>query len=183
VPFKFDEAEWRAALSTEHLTDDLLACLNAAQLARRQFREIARVAGLIIPGFPGQARSNRQLQASSELFYDVFSEFDPDNLLLDQAKRQVLEKQLEFARLAAALGRLSSTRIRLVDLPNLSPFAFPLWVDSLREQLSTEKLADRLSRMLVTLEAEAGVPDPAEGLSEHRKPKSTRSPRKARTPA
>jgi ATP-dependent Lhr-like helicase len=158
TPFRFDEARWREALSTERLAEDLLACLNAAQLARRQFRDIARVAGLIIPGFPGQARSNRQLQASSELFYDVFSEFDPENLLLDQARRQVLEKQLEFGRLAGALGRLVGTTLRLKDLAHLSPFAFPLWVDSLREQLSTERWTDRLSRMLVTLEAEAGEP-------------------------
>lgn len=158
TPFRFDEAQWRSALSTEHLAEDMLACLNAAQLARRQFREIARVAGLIIPGFPGQARSNRHLQASSELFYDVFSEFDPENLLLDQARRQVLEKQLEFGRLAGAIDRLGSTTFRLKDLAHLSPFAFPLWVDSLREQLSTEKWTDRLARMLVTLEAEADGP-------------------------
>jgi ATP-dependent Lhr-like helicase len=158
TPFRFDEAQWRAALSTERLAEDLLACLNAAQLARRQFRDIARVAGLIIPGFPGQARSNRQLQASSELFYDVFSEFDPENLLLDQARRQVLEKQLEFSRLAGALGRLTGMKLTVKDLAHLSPFAFPLWVDSLREQLSTEKWTDRLSRMLVTLEAQADEP-------------------------
>lgn len=176
TPFRFTEQQWRAALTTDHLTDDLLACLNAAQLARRQFREIARVAGLIIPGFPGQARSNRHLQATSELFYDVFSEFDPDNLLLDQARRQVLEKQLEFARLAAALSRLTDTTLRLKDLTHLSPFAFPLWVDSLREQLSTEKWTDRLSRMLITLEAEAGVPARS-------KPAYTKRKRKARTPA
>jgi len=155
TPFRFDEARWRGALATTSLAEDLLACLNAAQLARRQFREVARVAGLIIPGFPGQGRSNRHLQASSELFYDVFSEYDPGNLLLDQARREVLEKQLEFRRLTVALRRLADARFTVNDLPCLSPFAFPLWVDSLREQLTTEKWTDRLSRMLVTLEARA----------------------------
>ncbi|MDP1662158.1 MAG: ligase-associated DNA damage response DEXH box helicase [Phycisphaerales bacterium] len=158
TPIQFREADWRSALSPAGLTEDLLACLNAAQLARRQFREIARVAGLIIPGFPGQGRSNRHLQASSELFYDVFSEYDAGNLLLDQARRQVLERQLEYRRLAGALERLADATLAVKDLPCLSPFAFPLWVDSLREQLTTEKWTDRLSRMLVTLETRAGGP-------------------------
>ena len=77
-------AQWRTLLSTENLLDDLLACVQEGPLARRQFRDIARIAGLISAGFPGQSQSNRQLQASSELFFDVFTEFDPDNLLLDK---------------------------------------------------------------------------------------------------
>lgn len=177
TPFHFSEAQWRAALSTENLTQDLLACLNAAQLARRQFREIARVAGLLIPGYPGQGRSNRQLQASSELFYDVFDQYEPENLLLDQARRQVLERQLEYSRLAGALERVKRGAVRINDLSSLSPFAFPLWVDSLREQLSTEKLADRVARMLVTLESEADDPKVQQTQTGSKRTKASRPQR------
>src|SRR5690606_27873933 len=81
---------WRNLLSGDRLLEDMLACLNSSELARRQFRDIARVAGLISQGFPGQATSARHLQASSELFYDVLTQFDPENLLLHQARREVL---------------------------------------------------------------------------------------------
>lgn len=156
--FDAEDSTWRSALSTERLAEDLLACMNAAELARRQFREIARVAGLIIPGFPGQARSQRHVQASSELFFDVLSEFEPQNLLLDQARREVLERQLEFARLRRTLERIEGLRLLIVKTDRLTPFSFPLWADSLREQLSTEKWTDRVQRMRVVLESAANEP-------------------------
>lgn len=158
TPMALDEAAWREMLSVERLTEDLLECLNASELARRQFREIARIAGLLIPALPGRGgpgRSSKQAQASSELFFDVFSEFDPGNLLLDQARREVLERQLQVERLRATLTALGSARLTLVDLPDLSPLAFPLWADRLRGQLTSEQWEDRVKKMLLRLEDEA----------------------------
>ena len=145
---------WRELLGTHGLLDDLLACVDTGQLARRQFRDIARIAGLINPGFPGQQQSNRQTQASSELFFDVFQDFDPENLLLNQAKREVLDQQLEVARVRGALEHLDTMRVSLESPQRLTPFAFPLWAERLREQhTSSESWADRVSRMAAELEA------------------------------
>src|SRR5439155_5380054 len=77
-----DEALADGLFAPDALADDILASLNAAELARRQFREIARVAGLVFPGMPGAAKSAKQLQASTGLLYNVFREYDPGNLLL-----------------------------------------------------------------------------------------------------
>jgi ATP-dependent Lhr-like helicase len=77
------------------LLDDVLASLNAGELAQRRFREIARVAGLVFQGYPGQPKSTRQLQASSSLLYEVFRRYDAGNLLLTQAEREVLEQELD----------------------------------------------------------------------------------------
>ncbi len=142
----------RDLFSPQGLADDLIASLNAAELARRQFREVARIAGLVFEGLPSRRKSSRQLQASSALFYEVFSKYDPDNLLLLQARREVLERQLEESRLAHALQRISNGRITLLDVVKPTPLAFPLMVDRLREQLSSESLADRIRRMLAQFE-------------------------------
>jgi ATP-dependent Lhr-like helicase len=139
----------------ERLADDILASLNATEMAKRQFREIARIAGLVYEGYPGE-KTARQIQASSSLMYDVFAQYDPENRLLEQARREVLERQLEQSRLAAALARIAAGRIIIVDVPRPTPFAFPLLVDRLRESLSSEKLADRVRRMQLALEREAG---------------------------
>ena len=125
-------------------------------MAKRQFRGIARVAGLVFQGYPGKGKSVKQVQASSNLFYDVFVKYDPDNLLLGQAHREVLERQLEQSRLRKTLARLSSEQVIVVDVKRPTPFSFPLLVDRLREQLSSEKLADRIRRMQVSLEKAAG---------------------------
>jgi ATP-dependent helicase Lhr and Lhr-like helicase len=135
---------------------DILAGLNAAELGRRQFREIARVAGLVFQGYPGQPQSSRQLQASSGLLWDVFNEYDPQNLLLRQATREVLERQLEAPRLAAALARMRACRAVVTRPARPTPFSFPLIVELFREKLTTEALEARVARMVAELEAAAG---------------------------
>lgn len=147
-----EEALRDGLLSPVGLADDVWASLNAGELARRAFREIARVAGLVFPGFPGSGKTAKQLQASSNLFYQVFAEYDPGNLLLHQARREVLERQLEEARLRRALGRLSASKLLITTPHKPTPLAFPLLVDRLRETLSSEKLADRVRRMQAELE-------------------------------
>ncbi|MBK9243699.1 MAG: ligase-associated DNA damage response DEXH box helicase [Burkholderiales bacterium] len=157
---------WAQAADADHgllreagLLDDVLASLNAGELAQRRFREIARVAGLIFQGFPGQLKPTRQLQASSQLFYEVFRRHDAGNLLLTQAEREVLEQELELARLRAALARMRAMRLAYRHLQQPTPFAFALLVERLREQLSTEELADRIARMVAELERRAAADD------------------------
>ncbi len=145
--------EW---VGSEHLLEDLLACMNTGELAKRQFREIARVAGLIIQGYPGQRKSMRQIQTSSNLLYDVFEKYDPDNLLLEQAKREILERQLELTRLRATMERLQSVPMAIYELKKLTPLAFPLWAENLHSELSTEDWRKRIERMVTMLEEEAG---------------------------
>jgi ATP-dependent Lhr-like helicase len=134
-------------LSTEELLPDMLASLNAAELSKRQFREIARVAGLVFQGYPGQPKTNRQVQATSGLIYEVFARWDPANPLLGQAEREVLERQLEFRRLSEALRRMASAPILIRQAHKPTPFAFPIMVSRFREKLTSEKLADRVRRM------------------------------------
>ncbi len=128
-------------LSTENLLDDMLASLNAAELSKRQFREIARVAGLVFQGYPGQPKTNRQVQATSGLIWEVFARWDPANPLLGQAEREVLERQLEYSRLAEALRRMRESPVVVRQTHKPSPFAFPIMVSRFREKLSSEKLA------------------------------------------
>jgi ATP-dependent Lhr-like helicase len=148
--------EWAAALTDHNLLADVLACLNTGELAKRHFREIARIAGLLVPMRPGAHRSVRQLQASSGLFFDVFTEFDPQNLLLDQAKREVLQQQLEFSRLQNALHEISSQQLLLTSPARLTPLAFPLWAERIAsQQLRSESASDRIERVARQLEAAA----------------------------
>jgi ATP-dependent helicase Lhr and Lhr-like helicase len=146
----------QSALSSDTLLADVLASLNSGELAQRRFREIARVAGLIFTGYPGAAKSTRQLQASSGLFFEVFKKYDAGNLLLTQAQTEVLSQELEIRRLRASLKRMASQRIDFVELKVPSPFSLPLMVERFREKLSTEKLAERLARILKDAERALG---------------------------
>ena len=142
---------------TSALMADVLSSLNSGELAQRRFREIARVAGLVFSGYPGAPKSLRQLQASSSLFFEVFRKYDAGNRLLGQAEREVLSQELDIARLQQVLQRLAALPLDVVALRSASPFCLPLMVERLREQLSTEKLKDRLDRLLQDAESQLDV--------------------------
>lgn len=161
-----DEKMWRELLSTDHLTEDLMACMNTAELAKRQFRGIARVAGLVMQGFPGNPKTTKSLQVSSGLLFDVFTKYDPGNLLLGQAQREILEQQLELTRLQATLESLRSRTLVQIFTKHLTPMAFPLWADMLSSSLTTENFASRLEKMLNELEQAAQHPDAPENRPE-----------------
>jgi ATP-dependent Lhr-like helicase len=143
-------------LSPRDLLADLLGCLNGSELARRRFREVARVAGLVFQGFPGERRAAKDLQLSSGLLFDTLSRYEPDHLLLAQARREVLEEQLEFERLSATLERLAGQRWCLQETAMLSPFGFALWAEAIRERLSSESFEQRLAAMAAELERARG---------------------------
>ena len=145
----------KGLLDERNIADDISESLNASEMSKRQFREIARVAGLIFEGYPGQRKKARHLQASSNLFYDVFTQYDGENLLLKQAHREVLEQQLEQHRMVSVLQRLAKSEVVIKDLPRATPMAFPLLVDQLRDRISSEKLSDRIKRMQESLEKAA----------------------------
>jgi ATP-dependent helicase Lhr and Lhr-like helicase len=150
-----DAAGWKQALSPESLLEDLLDCLNSGELAKRKFREIARIAGLVFQGYPGSGKTMRQLQASSGLFFDVFTRYDPGNLLLDQARREVLAWQLEVRRLRQAMEEAQTMKIVPISVERLTPLSFPLWAMWVQGQVSTEQWGDRVRRMAEQLEAAA----------------------------
>ena len=149
------EGDWRELLSPHRLLEDLLECLNATELVRRQFREVARVAGLVFQGYPGAHKSARQVQASSSLFFEVFNKYDPENLLLTQSRKEVLDRQLEIQRLRSNLEEAQSQKLVVRETEHLTPFGFPLWAEGLRAQVTSEKWADRVKRMVQELEAAA----------------------------
>ena len=140
---------------TARLLEDVIDSLNATQLSQQRFREVARIAGLVFSGYPGQPKSNRQLQASSSLFFEVFRKHDAGNLLLTQAEREVMEQELELTRLRDTLAELHARRIAYREVKRATPFGFALMVERFREKVSTEKLNDRVARMLRELEKAA----------------------------
>jgi ATP-dependent Lhr-like helicase len=151
-----DDALGQSLFDPEGLLEDIMAALNSTEMARRQFRELARVAGLVFPGLPRSGKSARQLQASSSLFFDVLKRYDPGNLLLDQATREVLERQLESTRLGQTLSRIAESTIVVTDPRRTTPLGFPLVVDRNRDKVSSESLSDRIRRMQLALEKAAG---------------------------
>lgn len=153
--FPQDTQFWEGLLSPEDLRNDLSHCLNEQELTRRAFRDISRVAGLVFQGYPGNNKSTRKIQASSSLLFEVFQRYDPENLLLHQARQEVLASSLDVARLDEALQRIRNGRRTVVRTERLSPFAFPIWAESMHEKHSSESWEDRVRELSQFLESKA----------------------------
>jgi ATP-dependent Lhr-like helicase len=146
-PIPIDDTNVYELFSEENLLTDIQKAVNATEMTKRKFRDIAVIGGLIFQGMPGEQVKQKHLQSSASLLYRVFTEYEPNNLLLRQAFNEVLDQQMEEARLRNMLQRIQQSKIVIRFPKQLTPFCFPIKVDSIRENLSSEKLEDRIRKM------------------------------------
>jgi len=147
-----EEAVDSDVFTVKDLREDIQHSVNSIELARRRFRDIASIAGLVFTGYPGQPVKDKHLQSSSQLIFNVFQDYEPDNLLLQQAYEEALEFQLEEGRLRLALERISQQKIIIQNIEKPTPLSFPIMVDRLRERMTAEKLEDRVKKMQLKFE-------------------------------
>jgi ATP-dependent Lhr-like helicase len=152
-PIPLDDTNVYELFSPDNLLADIQRSVNSTEMARRKFRDIAVIGGLVFQGLPGEKKKARHLQASASLLFNVFSEYDSQNVLLRQAYQEVFAQQMEEWRLRDMLERIQQARIVITFPERLTPFCFPIKVDSMREDLSSEKLEDRVRRMQEQLNA------------------------------
>ena len=151
-PIPIEEALELDLFTLDNIMEDLEASINKSEMAKRKFRDIATISGLVFQGYPGKNISTKHLQSSSNILYQVFEEYDPENLLIKQAKEEVVTLQLDYTRLIDALRSIQKQEISLVRPIKFTPFSFPIMADRLREKLTSEKLSDRILKLQHQLE-------------------------------
>jgi ATP-dependent Lhr-like helicase len=152
-PIPVDDTNVYDLFTADNLLADIQRSANATEMAKRKFRDIAVIGGLIFQGYPGEQKKARHLQSSASLLFNVFSEYEPGNLLLRQSYQEVFDQQMEEVRLRNMLERVQRSKIIITFPQQLTPFCFPIKVDSMRENLTSEKLEDRVKRMQAQLNA------------------------------
>ncbi len=146
-PIPLDDSNVYELFSEDNLYEDIQRSVNAGEMARRKFRDIAVIGGLIFQGMPGEFVKQKHLQSSASLLFNVLSEYEPNSLLLRQAYSEVMQQQMEEIRLRNMLQRIAKSNIKITYPKKLTPFCFPIKVDSIRETVTSEKLEDRVLRM------------------------------------
>jgi ATP-dependent Lhr-like helicase len=147
-PIPINEKNAHELFTLDRLSEHIQQSVNATEMAKRKFRDIAVIGGLVFQGMPGEQKKARHLQSSSSLLFNVFLEYEPMNILLRQAFQEVMDAQMEESRLREMLQRISKSRIRITEPERLTPFSFPVKVDSMRESMSSERLEDRIRKMI-----------------------------------
>ncbi len=151
-PIPIQEALDNDFFTSEFLLEHIQASVNATEMARRRFRDIASIAGLVFKGFPGKLQKDRHLQASSSILFNVFEQYDDNSLLLRQAYQEVFDFQLEEARLRQVLDRIAKQKIILTHPDKPTPFCFPIMADRLRDKFTGEKFEDQVKKMTLQFE-------------------------------
>jgi len=156
IPLAIEEILEEDLFSLDHLEDDILHCVNESELAKRKFREIASIAGLVFQGYPGKPTSFKHIQANSGLLFQVFEDYEPDNLLLKQARSEVLNQQMEQELVVEAVRKINRQSIQVRYPSQLTPFSFPILVDRLsRTSLSSESVEDKIAKILAQMELDS----------------------------
>lgn len=135
-------------LTRDNLMNDVISSINAAEMARRKFRDIAVISGMVVQNFPGQQRSNKSLQSSAGLIFKVLEDHDPNHFLVRQAYTEVFNMQLQEQRLVEAFKRIEKSKIILKFANSFTPLSFPIKVDSLRQTLTSEDLDARIQKLI-----------------------------------
>ncbi len=150
-----EEALGNALFDSSNISNDIYHSINIAEMAKRKFRDIASIAGLVFTGYPGKQVKTRHTQASAQLFFSVFSDYEKNNLLLQQAYDEVMTFQMEEARMVDALHRMESQDVIIKELKQFSPFCFPIFTERFREKFTNEKLEDRINKLIDQIEKQA----------------------------
>ena len=149
--YELNEDILKQIFSPHQLHADINSGINVHEMARRRFRDIAGIAGLVFQGFPGKQMKSKHLQANAGLFFSVFSEYEPNNLLLRESYDEVFDFQLEEGRMIKAFERIDSHRIIFRKPEKLTPFAFPIFSESFRERYSNEDWQSKLEKIKLQL--------------------------------
>ena len=151
-PFAKDDFLDNNILTLDYLHEDLEKSINVSEMARRRFRDIAVISGLVFQGFPNKPIKAKHLQSGSQLFYDVFKDYEPDNLLYQQALEETFDHGMERGRMTQVFENIASQEIVWRDCSQPTPFSFPLITDRIRSKLSSESVEDRIKKMYLQLE-------------------------------
>ena len=155
VPLSIEELIEEDIFTLKNLEEDILHCVNESEMSRRKFREIASIAGLVFQGYPGKPTSFKHIQANSSLLFQVFEQYDPDNLLLRQARQEAINQQMEQEMLVTALKKINGMKIDIRYPSQFTPFSFPIMVDRLnRTNISSESVEDKIAKILAQMELE-----------------------------
>ena len=136
----------------EHLFDDLAKSINISEMARRRFRDIAVISGLVFQGYPNKPIKSKHLQSGSQLFFEVFKDYEPDNLLYQQAIEETFDHGIERGRIQLVFEELEQKTIIWKNCSQPTPFSFPLITDRIRSKLSSENVEDRIKKMYLQLD-------------------------------
>jgi ATP-dependent Lhr-like helicase len=140
-------AEWQNCFDRDNAESYLQTALRRSELVKWQFRGVAQT-GLMVPRhLPGRQRKQKQMNWSAEVLFRVLEEHEPNHPLLREAYRQASHTFLDADAAFAFMNEVQDFDWRLVELPVIAPFSFPIYASVIKESMMLEDPASALERI------------------------------------
>ncbi len=149
------ESDLRQALGPQNLLVDMEKSLGSSGLAKRQFKEIAQVSGLVPQNQMGKRRTLKNLQSSTSLLFDVFERYEAKNLLYQQSLQEVKVYQFQEERMKNTLKRLEESHLIYRLTPYPGPLGFPLVIERMAATVSGNSLKERIEKLKKAYQAQS----------------------------
>jgi ATP-dependent Lhr-like helicase len=143
----FTSAELPVLLSVENFARDLDEALSRSHLLKYHFRNAAQAGMMVYRNFFGEQKSVRKLQWSAEVIFNVLAQYEPDHVLMREAKRDAVHTYIDIDGAIAFLEQAAKKPMRIKQVYRVPPLSFALFVTKIKEALLVEDPRETAERL------------------------------------
>jgi ATP-dependent helicase Lhr and Lhr-like helicase len=143
----FTEAELPTLLSPTNFAEDLDTALSRSDLLKYHFRNAAQTGMMVYRNFFGEQKSLRKVQWSAEVIFNVLQQYEPDHILLREARRDAVHTYIDLESAARFLDTMRNKPIRLRSVNRVPPLSFALFATKIKEALMVEDPREMTERL------------------------------------
>ncbi len=143
----FTSDELPALLSMQGFARDLDESLSRSHLLKYHFRNAAQAGMMVYRNYFGEQKSVRKLQWSAEVIFNVLAQYEPDHVLMREAKRDAVHTYIDIDGAIAFLVRAAQKPMRIRQVDRVPPLSFALFVTKIKEALLVEDPRETVERL------------------------------------
>ncbi len=144
---QFTAGELPGLLAAAGFAEDLAQSLSRSDLLQYHFRNAAQTGLMVYRNYFGEQKSVRKLHFSAEVIFNVLQQYEPDHVLMREARRDAVHTFLDVEgaqRFLAGAVHLPK-RVRVVN--RVPPLSFAMYATKIKEALLVEDPAATLERL------------------------------------
>src|SRR4029077_7132339 len=134
-------------LTPQDFANDLDLALSRSDLLKYHFRNAAQTGMMVYRNFFGEQKSLRKLQWSSEVIFNVLQQYEPDHILLREARRDAVHTYIDLDGAMRLLESLKGKPMRLKPVERVPPLSFALFATKIKEALLVEDPRETMERL------------------------------------
>ncbi|MDX1950814.1 MAG: DEAD/DEAH box helicase [Verrucomicrobiota bacterium] len=144
---EFASAELPMLLAAEGFEADLHHALSKSDLLKYHFRNAAQTGMMVYRNFFGEQKALRKVQWSAEVLFNVLTQYEPDHVLLREARRDAVHTYIDQQGALQFLMGISDKPFRIRQVDRVPPLSFALFATKIKEALLVEDPREMTERL------------------------------------